>query len=304
MKKLFTLLSGTAIILSLCACNSDISIPELKTNPPEKMIKISDGINPEHTDLNYSYDMDSDGTEEIIKINTASDNGQFTEVTIGDYVQKFSVENGTLADVYICDANTNDNLKSLAFITEEAHDFITLRILSYEPGLPAYHFYDESGEKRDFLYMQGIYFNVNEDSSVTLSTCTSVPMGYWEVLRTYSLNDSGVFAENKPKSYKIRHDFNEENYEEWYNSVKDIYFSNKDITEKDREMLSKGYIKAHSKLSADNIVIEEGEYFKAPYDDGKDKVYIEKENGETAWVLYKSEDFGYLNQYFFQTWGF
>jgi len=323
MKKMFSLLTIATMILNLCACGvdevgSNTAVDEISADvpfaenlaakkEPVRFMCLSNKINSEQTAFEYSYDMDLDGNPELIKMNISeeitSDGLQLFDVEIGNHHRDFEIENGIISDVYICDVDVTDNMMNLAVNALDSHGFSEFRILSYEPGLPAYSFYTDAGEK-DYLSLQGNIFNVNNDNSITLSSCTSVDFGYWTVCRTYALDDFGVFNEKKPVYYEIQHDFSVENYVEWYHSVMDVYFQGEDISEKEKEMLKKGYIKAHKELITDNLIINKGEYFKAPYDNGTDEIYIEKENGDSTWVVYDSESFGYLNQYFFQTWGF
>lgn len=308
MKRVVTLLLVVAMILSLYACDENKKTNDSETNFVKTGLKcVSDGINSEQLGFNYSYDMDFDENPEIIKINVLEDDGsgegEFVEVSIGEYHKIFDVESGSLGDVYICDIDEKDNKKNIVIITDEIHGSTNMRILSYAPELPAYRYCYYNGEENDYLPMWGSYFNVNDDNSITLSVSTFVEGGAWEVRATYVLDKNGLFVESKPEKYEIQHDFDMEDYEIWHDSIKDMY-GYEDISEKDREMLKKGYMKAYSDLLAENMEIKAGEYFKAPYDNGKDKVYIEKENGESTWVLFDRMGFGYMNPYFFQAWGF
>ena len=326
MKKLFSLLLVLIMISGLCACSGGVNKMEVETTEneitesennhvsdtdqklkkdPARTICISEGIHSEYTKFEYTYDMDSDNNPEIIQMNISENEDsaeQILSVDIGDYHQEFDVENGIFADVYICDIDITDHKKNLAFITSETHGYSRMRILYYEPDLPVYKFCETEKKVGDWAVLWYSEFAVNEDNSITISAQTSIPLGNWGVDKTYDLDKNGIFMERKTKYYEIKHDFTVKNYEEWYNSVKDIMFKT-DMSEKDREMLRKGYMKAYRTLSADNFEIKKGEYFKTPYDDGKSKVFIEKENGESAWVEFDLTAFGELNQYFFP-WGF
>ena len=299
MKKTTLLTFIISLIIAGCS-NANNVVPGTDTNPKEsRTTNISTGISSDDLEFHYSYDFDADGNEEMIKIKCPEYTGeildeQYIDVTIGDYHQKFDIFEGMLEEVYLCDMDINDGKKDLAIITCESSGDPRIRILSYAPNLPAYHFYSEwSDDAEDCLwlgYTVNYYFNVNDDDTLTLEMQTSSE-GMWTVYKTFVRDKSGVFAEEKPEYYEILPDFMEESY---------IYTDTfKQVKETEKEMWGKGYIKAYKTLKNKNFVINDGEYFKIPYDSGDNEIYIEKENGEAACVKLENDKFYGLNEYFF-----
>lgn len=298
MKKMLLLTLILGFVIGGCSTdNANITEPETKQKGP-RTENISTGINSEKTKFHYSYDFDSDGNDEMIKITVPDYTGEVSEeyidISIGDYHQKFDVFEGMLEEVYICDIDATDEKKDLAIITYEGSGDPRIRILSYAPNLPAYHFYNDwTGESEDSMwlgYAVNFYFNVNDDDSITLEMQTP-SQGMWSVYRTFAQDKSGVFTENKPEYYEILPDFMEDSY---------IYTDDfNPVSEEEKEMWRKGYIKAYKTLSSKNFVINADEYFKVLFDSGDEEIYIEKENGEAAWVKLENDKFYGLNDYFF-----
>ena len=61
------------------------------------------------------------------------------------------------------------------------------------------------------------------------------------------------------------------------------YFG-EEVTYEEKEKWKDGYIKAYCPYANESISIAEGEYIKPLYDNDKNRIYVEKETGETGFI--------------------
>ena len=132
-------------------------------------------------------------------------------------------------------------------------------------------------------------FNVNDDDSITMEEQTS-SAGMWSVYKTYHRNSDGHFKEKKPEYYEVLPDFMERG---------PVILES--MSDEERKMWDKGYIMAHIDYTSNGFTLYEGEYFKVLYDDGNNNLYVQKENGEAAWINidYNMERYELNSSFFF-----
>jgi hypothetical protein len=178
--------------------------------------------------------------------------------------------------VYSCDIVEDDRTRDIAIITNEESGDPRIRILSYGNDLQPYSFYDEHSENGtvdcNWLgYACSYYFGVNDDSTITIEEQTN-SVGMWSIYRKYELKDN-VFEEIPYDKYVIVSDF-----------MKNREYFDESVTEEEKDKWEKGYIMAYAPYSNESINIAEGEYIKPLYDNDKNRIYVEKENGETGYI--------------------
>ena len=131
-------------------------------------------------------------------------------------------------------------------------------------------------------------FKILDNNAIVLEMQTP-SHGMWSVFKTFKQNDNGVFEEVIPDRYEILPDFMEKAYTE-------------DLSPDELDMWKKGYIKANCDYKYKDFEIKDGEFLKPLYDDGNNKIYVEKENGQGGWISCDYDE-GYniymLNQNFF-----
>jgi len=160
-----------------------------------------------------------------------------------------------------------------------------IRIFNYDGALSQYEFRSKDFGVFDELwlgYAVSYHFNVNEDDTITLEMQTP-SYGMWSVYRTYERDEYGIFGEVVPEKYEILPDFMENAYKE-------------NLSGKELEMWEDGYILAHTDYDYDGFSIEEGEYIKPLYDDGENRIYVEKQDGTGGWMNIGYDD--YFNSVF------
>jgi|GEM_PF-3913748 len=293
MKKLMALLLTVVLALSLVACGSGISPLGNNKKTTSRTEDISDGIKNQGDYYFYSYDLDFDGEKEEIEIEVDElDDWEYElNVRIGNYEKTVELYFGSIEAVYACDIDTNDNAMDIAIFTCEESGDPRVRIFKYDENLTLYEFYKETydGDREIYDccwtgYAINYYLNVNDDDTITIEEQTS-SAGMWSVHKTYKRGAKGRFEEIKPEKYEILPDFmNEGCYTD-------------EINGKEKSMWNKGFIKAY----VDYEFINEGEYFKVLYDDGKDNIYIETQKGKSGWIYigYEAEGRYDLNPYYF-----
>lgn len=289
MKRILSLILVISMVLMLSACleikkkrdPKEMLNIEKKVDMGERTVDLSDNISENGDSFTHSCDLDYDGTNEKISIEIVEgdDYSQKLRVKIGEKSAEYECFDGVIEKVYSCDVAEDDKTRDIAIITREVSDDPRVRILSYGNELACYDFFNEYNEsgKSDCVwigYASAFYFRVNDDT-ITLEEQTK-SAGMWSVYREYALED-GVFKEVPYKKYKILPDF-----------MKSRQYFDDDVTEEEKEKWSDGYIKAYCHYSNESISIEEGEYIKPVYDNGKDRIYVEKENGESGYI-----DIGY-----------
>ncbi len=292
MKKIIMLLLGLSVIL-FSSCGVDDY--EEKKPKKERTVDISSGIKENGYEFNYSFDLDFDGKDEEIKMEVLFDEPELF-VSIGDYNGSFEIFDGNIEKVYVTDIDEDDNKKDLVIYTCEVSGDPRIRILKFDENLTPYKFNSEYHDSLDFVledsrwtgYIDDYYFKVNDDDSITLKEQTD-SLGMWTVYKSFALVDD-AFEETVPEKYEILPE-----------NITVLVEYMEDIDEKEREMLKKGYLRAYATIELEDITINEGEYFKPVYDNGKDDIYIEKENGEEGWIYIGTEavERRELHKYFF-----
>lgn len=303
MKKIVFLLIAVLMVGMFSGCVSESGTGSEEDRKPEsndapRTVDISKGITDDGKSFSYSLDFDFDGENEDIEIDVlGSDNASWDndmQVSVGEYSVKTDVDGASIRAVYACDIDINDNVRDLVIITNEMSDDPFVRIYKYDEYLPLYEFsiYEPwSGKETVYDYNSigyavNLYFNVNEDDTITIEEQTP-SMGMWSVYKTYYRDGYGCFKEDKPEYYEILPDF-----------MTDNYYYNNEMTGEEKEMWADGYIKAYTDYTSGDFTINEGEYFKVLCDDGDDNIYVEKEDGTSAWIVIDYEMYS-LNQYFF-----
>lgn len=304
MKRILSITLVLSMVIMLTACleiqkkrdRKEMLHIEEKLNMGERTIDISQGIENDGQSFSYLCDLDYDGNNESISINLVSEgeNNEMLEVAIGDKQIQFDSYFSRIEKVYSCDIVEEDKTRDIAIITNEESGDPRIRILSYKNELQAYSFsnkYEEDGvdDCRWLGYACSYYFKVNDDGTISIEEQTN-SAGMWSINKKYELKD-GIFEEILYDKYIILPDFME----------KRDYFG-EDVTDEEKEKWKAGYIKAYCSYSNESISIEEGEYLKPLYDNDKNRIYIEKENGEAGFldVSYNSDlDRSAFNDMFF-----
>lgn len=252
---------------------------------------ISSGITNNSKEFFYQFDLDYDGQKEQITIKTPrlDNDEQVLVISAGDITKQYDMWDGHIASVYICDIEKKDNARDIAVITAEGSDDPRIRIFSYRKGLTPYSFiceHDTKKEEYDYKalgYAVSFYFNVNDDNTVTMEEQTNCA-GMWSVYKNYKLNQNGAFEEIPRDKYDILPDFMERK-EQWLD------------TSAEKGMWQKGYIRAGVPYSNASISISEGEYIKPLYDDGKELLYVQKEDGSTGYINIGYDSFPERNEF-------
>ena len=286
MKRILSSILVLSLMLMLTACleiekkrdRKEMLNIEEKLDMGERTIDISKGIDNEGQSFSYNCDLDYDGNNENISINIVpvGEYEEVIEVVVGDKQIQFDSYFAHIEKVYSCDIVEDDKTRDIAIITNEESGDPRIRILSYKNDLQAYSFpneYEESGidDCRWLGYACSYYFKVNDDGTVTLEEQTN-SVGMWSVNKKYELKD-GAFEEVPYDKYIILPDFME----------KREYFG-EEVTYEEKEKWKDGYIKAYCPYANESISIAEGEYIKPLYDNDKNRIYVEKETGETGFI--------------------
>ncbi len=305
MKKILALLLTVLIAASLVSCKGE-TLPEGDVTKPAEPIQeeklpeyprnldISSGIKNHGQSFSYNLDLDADNKEDqiLMDITEPSEGGDGTlKVTMGDKSISVAIFDGDIRKVYACDLDTKDRYRDIVVITEEGSADPRVQVFSdSDKGLYRQRFledayYDEEGERvingDNWLgYAVTYYFNVNDDDTLTIEEQTT-STGMWSVYKTYRKNTDGVYEEVRPDKYKILPDFMK-GVEEWGEFVSD----------EEKALWKKGYVMARMSYKSESIDITVGEAFKPLYDDGKNKLYIEKEDGEQGYIDISYENFG------------
>ncbi len=281
MKKLLVL----ALCLVLSGCNipgsNAVNDTDTNENTLPRTIDISKGISKNGESFSYSFDFDGDEIKEKIEMDLSTSENEWEEtlnVSVGEYSVTLDMLYGEIDAVYACDIDSEDGVYDLAIITIEASGDPRLRILKYNSELENYEFaslpneYGEVGVYDDnwLGYAISYYFNVNDDDTITIEEQTP-SYGMWSVYKTYKV-DYITLEEIPPERYEILPDFMEKAYLG-------------DMSGEELDMWKKGYIKAYCDYKNDSFEIKTGEYVKPIYDDGKNNIYIEKEDGTGGWMF-------------------
>ena len=230
------------------------------------------------TFYSHNLDLDFDGKNEVVSMDVVPDDKIEWEaklnITAGDFSTALPMIDGTIDAVYLCDIDTKDGVFDLGIITNEASDDPRIRIIKYAEDLPLYQFkLNDDGGINDELwlgYATSYHFDITPADTITLEMQTP-SYGMWSVHRTFKKNANGVFEEMIPEQYDILPDFMEKAYTDNLSGI-------------ELEMWKKGYIMAHCDYEYEGFEIKEGEFLKPLYDDGNNKIYVEKENGEGGWI--------------------
>ncbi len=289
MKKLCKM--GMAMLLFLCltAC---ATLPKQQCdNKKQTHPRVVKLFAPEAADnVNYqgNYDFDADGQPEEIELAISS-------VTDPWYDE-------TIAGVYAFDMDTSDGLLDLGVVTVEYSADPALRIFRYNADLTQHSFasynHDENGYTEPFDrfglgYAINYYFAFDDAGVLTVESQTE-SSGMWSIYKTYKADANGVWTEVLKEKYEILPDFFTMHAKGWHPEEP-----------AEAEMWHKGYVKAYIDYSNSEMTLKAGEYFKPLYDDRKNNIYIEKENGEGGWmnIDYTSFNREALNTYFFSVAG-
>ncbi len=290
MKKFFSL-------LPLLMCITFAGCTQGNKNTPPLTRDVSGSITDNgKTFYSHNLDLDSDGENEIVSMDIVWDEEMPWEATLnitaGNFNTALPMIDGAIDAVYLCDIDTTDGVSDLAIITNEASDDPRIRIIKYAEDMPLYQFkLNDDGGIYDELwlgYAVSYDFRIIDNDTIVLEMQTP-SYGMWSVYRYFQRNANGVFEEIIRESYDILPDFMEKAYTE-------------NLSGTELDMWKKGYIKANCDYSYEDFEIKNGEFLKPLYDDGNNKVYVEKENGDSGWI---SIDYskGYnpskLNQNFF-----
>ena len=282
MKKFMLLLTVVCTVLLFSSCGDDEkSQKDIKSEKDyPRTVDISSGIKDKNEEFEYSADFNFDGKKEEVEIEfeffDEYDWSYYMEVSIGEYKTKIEVEGNYIEAVYACDIDESDGVRDLVIFTNEMSGDPIVRILKYDSSLPLYNFvndYDDTPYGHKWIgYAVNCYFNVNEDDSITMEEQTS-SAGMWSVYKTYYRDENGIFVEKKPEYYDVLPDFMAREYD-----------FIEDMGKEEKEKWKKGYIMAHTDYTSNGFTLYEGDYFKVLYDDGNNEIYVEKENGEGAWI--------------------
>ncbi len=296
MKKIVFVIMLLTLTFFIASCREDVKNLESKPHIYPRTEDISAGIENDGEEFEYAVDFDFDGKKDEVEIDFDILNEDAwvyeMEVSVGDYEVSIDVDGRCIEAVYVCDIDEDDGVRDLVVITNEMSDDPVVRIMKYDSGLPQYNFvsdYDGKPYKQKGIgYAVSYYFNVNEDDSITMEEQTP-SAGMWSVYKTYYRNNNGYFVEKKPEYYEVLPDFMEKNP-----------FLFADMTEEETEKWKNGYVMAHVDYTSNGFTVYKGEYFKVLYDDGNNNIYVEKENGESAWISvdYNMERYDF-NKYFF-----
>ncbi len=279
MKKLLLVIFVLSVIFCVTSCVGDIeNITDTEKHEYPRTENISAGIKNDGAEFEYSADFDFDGKKEEIEIDFENSNKydwvSKMEISVGDYEFSAEVEGSCVEAVYICDIDENDGVRDLVVITNEMSDDPVVRIMKYEAGLTRYSFisdYDSEPVDQKWIgYAVSYYFNVNDDDSITMEEQTP-SAGMWSVYKTYYKNSDGHFEEKKPEYYEVLPDF-----------MKRGAYEN--LTGEEMTKWNSGYILARTDYTSNGFTLYKGEYFKVLYDDGENNLYVEKENGDAAWI--------------------
>lgn len=286
MKRLMSVILVLSLMLMLTSCleikkkrdRKEMLHIEEKVDMGERTVDISDGIENNGQSFSYSCDLDYDGIDDEISIEIIP-SGEYEEVikiVAGKNEIQFESFFASIKKVYSCDITEGDKTRDIAIITCEESGDPRLRILSYKNELQPYTFpdkYESDGEADcNWLgYACSYYFKVNDDDTLTIEEQTD-SVGMWSVNKRYEFKD-GVFKEIPYDKYVILPDF-----------MSDREFFGENVTDEEKEKWKSGYIKAYIPFSNESISINEGEYIKPLYDNNKDRIYIEKESGETGYI--------------------
>lgn len=293
-RNIFVILLTLCMIITSCSygvdSNSDNAVTWLRTTD------ISSGIKNNGRAFSHDCDLDFDGKNETVTMEVVQDPEEpweaYLVVSAGEFKTELPMIDGVIDRVYACDIDIHDGVFDIAVITNEASDDPRIRIMKYNKDFPLYEFRfnDDGGINQEVWlgYAISYYFNVNADNTITIEMQTP-SYGMWSVYKTFAQNDLGTFEEVFPEHYEILPDFMEKAYTE-------------DMNSKELEMWKKGFIKAYSHYDDGALSIKKDEYVKPIYDNGKNKVYVKKEDGTGGWMnidyakRYNPAEF---NQYFF-----
>ncbi|MBQ7975927.1 MAG: hypothetical protein IJ300_09615 [Clostridia bacterium] len=272
MKKLFSLLS-VFMCLALAGCTVG------NENTPPRVRDASGSITDNgKTFYSHNIDLDFDGKNEVISMDVVPNDEieweAILNITAGDFKTELPMIDGSIDAVYTCDIDTEDGVLDLAIITNEVSDDPRIRIVKYAEDMPLYQFsLNDDGGIYDELwlgYAISYDFRILDNDAIVLEMQTP-SYGMWSVLRTFERNDNGVFHEVIKDRYEILPDFMEKAYTE-------------NFSEDELAMWEKGYIKANCDYKYEDFEVTSGEYVKPIYDDGNNKVYVEKEDGTGGWI--------------------
>jgi len=309
MKRIISILISLVAIITFTACSAKKEQNKIEDNKItneiallEGTIDVSDAIDNNGKNFSYYSDIDYDGEDDLIEMEVCRIEETYTyyiDLKVGDKQSAIDLVEGCIQKVYLCDIDKTDGAQDIAILTMEVSDDPRLRIISYTDDLNCYQFAfeDYADDRKTYItdsnwigYACSHYFNLNDDGTITIEEQTGVS-GMWSVYRTYERNNHGIFKEIKPDKYEILPDFMENH----------AYYLG-DVSNKESEMWEKGYILAYDSYENESIKIAKGEYFKPTHDDGKDKIYIEKENGEKGYLTLNFETYdeiSVLNRDFF-----
>lgn len=267
-----------ASLITIIVCITLAGCSQSNENSPRTRDVSGSITNKGETFYSQNLDLDFDGKNETVTMEVSSISENEWEstlnITMGNYNTSLPMLDGWIDAVYLCDMDTQDNVRDLAVITNEGSGDPRIRIIKYDKDLPLHKFrsiYD-GGICDDFWlgYATSYFFNVNDDDSITMEMQTP-SNGMWSVYRTFKKDSDGVFEEVSLERYDILPDFMETAY-------------TKNLDDFEVEMWNKGYIKAYIDYTYQSFNIKAGEYVKPLYDDGNDKIYVEKEDGTGGWI--------------------
>lgn len=261
-----------------------------------RTICVYDGVDYEgKNNLSGYFDFNNDGTEEFYSLNTLNDGNQI-KTTIGNYTNTSEMYWGVIGAAYICNLDSGDNW-SLAVITNEESGDPRFRIYTYtNNGLKLEKFkyyyeedYTQYAEIKDHLwigYVHKHYFNVDADGVITVREQTASD-GMWNIYTTYQFNGS-EYEFIDTSYYEIIPDFMFE---------REFYYD--DMSAYEKQMWYSGWIKAYTNFRYSGFSIKKGEYFRVTHDDGHNFIFIQKADGNMAWVKLDYSDMYDLNPHFF-----
>ncbi len=305
-----TITAALAVILavmSLCACSQSSSggdhavkrdsetkataaaaTPTAK--PAEQVRLIYSDFDHEGTmpEITFTDDLDDDGTEETITLNTAPDELNDDEYTVDVRVASTNstsflqtMEGYGISAVYLLDLDTSDNSKEIAVIMMHYSEDPALEIFRWNGELS--HMIFETYDYKDELYQDDMLwlgyvssypFIINNDGTFTLQTQTS-SRGMWDVYTYYKVDERGYIVEVSKESYEVV-DIDQE-------------FSTDD----------KGFAVVEQSITGRGFDLDVGDEITILRDDGNNNILIQKSTGESGWfkmngyddsVLYKVSD--------------
>ena len=309
MKKWFSVLLIITLSLVSASCSKLTDLEVKKKKDPKDMliqkeekdlgkrvIDISKGISEDRKSYSRFCDLDYDGKNEKIEIEIEQieEVPGYLKIHVGGKSAEAYVLSGAISKVYSCDIDPKDDARDIAVIVGEESGDVNLRIFSYKNDLKAYKFIKSDGNEDETNSINNVfenYIDIDKKNILTVEEATK-STGMWSLYKKYKLNEDGHLEELSYKIYKISPSFMKGVVEERSGSDK--------MSEEEKLMWEDGYIKAYTDYAYGGFYIEKGEYFKVIYDNEKNILCVEKEDGEEGYINLEDSFNKYeLNPFFF-----